>query len=514
MSFRSGSMSIGGDTWKPRCVEDTVDSGVHPAVAAMRLNGGEVPKLQLSQLGKLGFTQDGLGPKLKAPCLQSPPRKVKKSKKDKKKEKRKENEKKKSKKRESSGSDSESSSSEDKKKKKKKSKKKEKKKDSSSSDESKPKKKDKTKRDKKPAAIESALAASSTGVTVATDDVMAAAATVCSSSEEVESQPQDDSMPKTKKQRLNPPDGDESASSEAEDAPAPAASAAPSAAGRAAAAFEAMEAEATQILDRLERRDATALEGAVRILVGGTPERQESVACAIAGMTPSSVDRDGTSKMAVNRAGAIPPLITLLRSPNPGVQKQAARALHNITGKSKENKAAVASAGAIPYLAELLKSGPVAARDQAIGVLRNLTGGIAENKASVIATGCASSLVATLRSIDCPPEVQVNVCVVIYNITNDNADRRTVMADAGAIEPLVTLMKDGTLEVRREAADALRVLSIGSAKNCAATISAGGAPAIAMLVKAGAPKQAIALKDHLIKYGGQGVRLAVAAEVC
>eukprot|EP00416_Gambierdiscus_australes_P042875 CAMPEP_0171113604 /NCGR_PEP_ID=MMETSP0766_2-20121228/82965_1 /TAXON_ID=439317 /ORGANISM="Gambierdiscus australes, Strain CAWD 149" /LENGTH=65 /DNA_ID=CAMNT_0011575825 /DNA_START=29 /DNA_END=222 /DNA_ORIENTATION=+ len=29
--------SLMGYTWRPRCIEDTVDAGVHPVVAAMRL---------------------------------------------------------------------------------------------------------------------------------------------------------------------------------------------------------------------------------------------------------------------------------------------------------------------------------------------------------------------------------------------------------------------------------------------------------------------------------------------
>jgi len=283
-----------------------------------------------------------------------------------------------------------------------------------------------------------------------------------------------------------------------------------SAAARAAAAYERIETEAMAVLEGLEKKDLTVLSRAAFVLEGGAPDRQEAVANAIACLTVSSVDKDGSNKAAVGRAGVIPSLVALLKSMAPGVQKQAARALHNATSKSAENKAAVSAAGAIPQLCVLMKAAP-AVRDQAIGILRNLTGGNADNKAAVAASGCIPTLVNLLKA-DCPPEVLVNLCVVLYNLCNDNADRRVKLAEVSVIDPLVKLMSENTLEVRREAADVLRALSINNPKNCAGAISAGAAPSMSALLRAGASKQAIMLKDHLNKYGGAGVKAAIAAE--
>lgn len=136
-------MTEGG--WKPRCAEDTVDEGVHPIVAKMRLSGGmsdhiSAPKLGIDQLKRLGITESGMMPPEKKNALRTPTPERKKSKKDKekkvketkeeKKEKKKEKKKKKKakKKKESSSSSGSGSSSSSEKEKKKKKKKKEKKK--------------------------------------------------------------------------------------------------------------------------------------------------------------------------------------------------------------------------------------------------------------------------------------------------------------------------------------------------------------------------------------------------
>ncbi len=58
-------------------------------------------------------------------------------------------------------------------------------------------------------------------------------------------------------------------------------------------------------------------------------------------------------------AGAIPPLVHLLRSDTVPVQQQAAAALANLSAGSPSRKDAIVAAGAIPPLMHLLYSDDV-----------------------------------------------------------------------------------------------------------------------------------------------------------
>merc|ERR1740138_657363 len=59
------------------------------------------------------------------------------------------------------------------------------------------------------------------------------------------------------------------------------------------------------IVQALENRDLSVLDRAVGVLRNGAPDQQEAVASAIASLTPNSLDKDGSKKVAVARAGAI-----------------------------------------------------------------------------------------------------------------------------------------------------------------------------------------------------------------
>jgi hypothetical protein len=64
-------------------------------------------------------------------------------------------------------------------------------------------------------------------------------------------------------------------------------------------------------------------------------------------------------------------IIRLLSVPNESVQRQAAKAIANL-GVNKDNKVTIAGAGAIPPLVTLVKTSPIAVQIEAIAALANL----------------------------------------------------------------------------------------------------------------------------------------------
>jgi len=271
----------------------------------------------------------------------------------------------------------------------------------------------------------------------------------------------------------------------------------------------------TGILEALERQDMSALDEAVRFLaVGASPEPQQgAVAGALAGLLKASADPTGINRVAVARAGAIPPLLQLLRCPLSDVQLQAAWALHNLTSKNTDNKEAVVKENGVAPLVSVLRSGTPEAKAQVVGVLRNLTGGSIVCKAAVDMAGAIPSVVALMAKGSAAPQVQANLAVILYNLCKDSGERRSVVAKSGAVAVLVSTLGCGIPQVQQEAADALRMIVSGSREQCAHAVSTGVAPVLGVAMGSNAtPKlrqQAGLLKKELLRCGGPDVLKAL-----
>ncbi len=91
------------------------------------------------------------------------------------------------------------------------------------------------------------------------------------------------------------------------------------------------------------------------------------------------------NKVTIATAGAVPPLIALLKSPSAGVQEAAAGALRNL-GVNVENQITIATAGAVPPLIDMLKSPSAGVQEAAAGALWNL-GGNDEHQVTIVTAG-------------------------------------------------------------------------------------------------------------------------------
>ena len=81
-----------------------------------------------------------------------------------------------------------------------------------------------------------------------------------------------------------------------------------------------------------------------------------------------------------------------------GAKERAAAALRNLASQNAENKVAIAKAGAVDPLVALLRTGADGAKEQAAGALKNLACG-AESRA-VVAQALSLSATASKRDVD------------------------------------------------------------------------------------------------------------------
>lgn len=199
-----------------------------------------------------------------------------------------------------------------------------------------------------------------------------------------------------------------------------------------------------------EFADSVAEEGGTPLLVtmlssGHTIETKAVAASAIGSIAL-------VHTLAVGKSGAIEPLVELLQLKNRAAQKQAAYALRSISTACESNQDHIREAGAIPLLVHLLDSCT-----------------IEESEAN-------TPFIAEW-------DVQANVAGALGELGNDNSTNQASIAASGGIQPIITLITNGSREEPKEqAAYALWRLSSKSSDNQTAIANFGGISALVHMV--------------------------------
>jgi vacuolar protein 8 len=188
---------------------------------------------------------------------------------------------------------------------------------------------------------------------------------------------------------------------------------------------------------------AKAIAAHVQALHSDDADTHVAAAKALRRLAASQTVNDVTRIAA---AGAIPPLVNLLRNGPASSKKHAAAALWNIAADGKNiNQEVVAAAGAIAPLVELLLNGDDSTSDK-------------QDAAGALAT-------------------------IMNNQKTDEADAiRVEVAAAGAIPLLVEVEQSGGDDAKKQAKRALKHLAVANPQNVVAIAQArGGVEALAVL---------------------------------
>jgi vacuolar protein 8 len=158
-------------------------------------------------------------------------------------------------------------------------------------------------------------------------------------------------------------------------------------------------------------------------------------------------------------AGAIPPLVALVRNGSDYGKKWAACALANLAIGDIAAQP-IADAGGIAALVELLRDGSDDGKMRAAHALANLAcnGDVAAQ--SIVDAGGIAALFELLR--DGSDDGQKQAARALWNLTS-NADAYDAMiAEAGAIEQLVELERNGSDDAKEHATRALDTIAFNS----------------------------------------------------
>ena len=253
-------------------------------------------------------------------------------------------------------------------------------------------------------------------------------------------------------------------------------------------------------------RRAGGIPPLVALVRDGNDDQKVSAADALRILARGS---DNYVVLAIAKAGGIPPLVALLRDGNDAQKATAARALGNLEYKYCDSgdldydtchmdydddeeyfdhRIAIAKAGGVPPLVALVRDGNDEQKESAAGALRNLAWR-PDNSEAIRRAGGIPPLVALVRDGNAKQRESAVGALGDLAVNDDNKIR---IEEAGVIPPLMALVRDGNAKQRDSAAGALENLAVNDNKILIAEVEA-----LAALVRDGNADQKVSATDAL-----------------
>ena len=234
--------------------------------------------------------------------------------------------------------------------------------------------------------------------------------------------------------------------------------------------------------------EAGAIPPLVSMLGSPNPQMQANAAAALAamtGVTAGSPHHENQS--AVARTGAIAPLCALVREGVEEVKEQSASALWALSDSNLANKATTSKLGGIePLVALVVSAHNESALSNAQGALISLSAKHAENRGAI-----AKLLVKLVAKLQTAPAGAKNILLTVSLFADDGPANQVALATAGAIPQLILKLSDGSDSkgendaAHCEAAHALLSMATGNATVQTLITRVGGVPPLIELVAKG-----------------------------
>lgn len=201
----------------------------------------------------------------------------------------------------------------------------------------------------------------------------------------------------------------------------------------------------------------------------------------------------------IGRAGAIGPLLALVKTGTEAQKCYATYTLRNLTIDCQANCTEMVKQGAIPVLVELLKSGDVCHKRNAVFALVNLSNSEEHNAVIVRHNGIEHLI--TLLQKGTGSEQRIYAAQVLANLSAESASHRAKIARHGAIPILGRLVFSGSNEMKSQAAVALGNLARRNAYNCVAISKTNAIEPLVTMLRGSEEQKTAAVKAlELINY--------------
>lgn len=237
--------------------------------------------------------------------------------------------------------------------------------------------------------------------------------------------------------------------------------------------------------------DADVLPTLVAIVARYSDRRDQYLAGAPAHTCRRAADaitnlahENNSIKNRVRHEGGIPPLVSLLRTHDPKVQRAVAGTLRTLAFKNEENKDMIVELGALPLLIRMLRSEDTTIHYEAVGVIGNLVHSSAHIKQRVLEEGALQAVIDLLSS-SCT-ESQREAALLLGQFATADGDYKSKIVQRGAVSPLIEMLSSSDHQLREMAAFALGRLAQHK-DNQAGIMAMGGLPPLLLLLDSNMP---------------------------
>lgn len=184
-------------------------------------------------------------------------------------------------------------------------------------------------------------------------------------------------------------------------------------------------------------------------------------------------------KNRVRHEGGIPPLVSLLRTVDPKVQRAVAGTLRTLAFKNEDNKNLIVELGALPLLIQMLRAEDTSIHYEAVGVIGNLVHSSQHIKMRVLNEGALQAVIDLLSST-CA-DSQREAALLLGQFATADGDFKSKIVQRGAVGPLITMLGSGDAQLKEMAAFALGRLA-QHPDNQAGIMASGGLPPLLNLL--------------------------------
>ncbi|OIV90520.1 hypothetical protein TanjilG_32397 [Lupinus angustifolius] len=188
------------------------------------------------------------------------------------------------------------------------------------------------------------------------------------------------------------------------------------------------------------------------------------------------------NKTLIMEAGAIDPLIHVLKTGNDGAKENSAAALFSLY-VIENNKAKIGRSGAVKALVDLLASGTLRGKKDAATTLYNLSI-FHENKARIVQAGAVKFLVQMMERAD----GMVDKAIALLSNLSTISEGWLETAREGGIPLLVEILESGSQMGKENSASILLQLCLHSSKFCTLVLQEGAVPPLVALSQSGTPR--------------------------
>lgn len=222
------------------------------------------------------------------------------------------------------------------------------------------------------------------------------------------------------------------------------------------------------------KRYAT-LASATGTLAGSSSQTCRRAADAITNLA----HENNSIKTRVRQEGGIPPLVSLLKTMDPKVQRAVAGTLRTLAFKNEENKILIVGQGALRTLIQMLYSEDTSIHYEAVGVIGNLVHSSQNIKHRVLEEGALQAVINLLSS-PCP-DSQREAALLLGQFATAEGDYKVKIVQRGAVAPLIDMLSAHDPQLKEMAAFALGRLA-QNMDNQAGIMAAGGLPPLLELL--------------------------------